>query len=92
MKTWLEYKNGKMLVCADNKLYAPLAYTTYFDECGEYTDFAEKGYKMYFVNVSFTDLPINNITGFTPFRTGVFEGDTPDYSEFDENIQRVLSV
>ncbi len=91
MKTKIEFVNGKPIINADGKLYAPLAYTTYFDECGEWSDFIKSGYKMFFVNVSFTDLPINNVTGFTPFRTGVFEGDTPDYSEFDGYVRRILS-
>ena len=92
MKTKVEFVNGKPAVNADGKLYAPLAYTTYFDECGEWSDFIGCGYKMFFVNVSFTDLPINNITGFTPFLTGVFEGDVPDYSGFDGYVRGILSM
>ncbi len=46
---------------------------------------------MFFVNVSFVDLPINNNTGFTPFRTGAFEKQEPDYSEFDGTVKRILS-
>ncbi len=91
MKSHIEFKNGKPLISVNGGLRSPLAYTTYFEECGEYSDFIKSGYKMFFVNVSFTDLPINNITGFTPFRTGVFEGDDPDYSEFDNNVCRILS-
>ncbi len=46
---------------------------------------------MFFVNVSFTDLAINNVTGFSPFLTGVFESDSPDYNEFDSIVHRILS-
>ena len=42
----------------DGELHAPLAYTAYFEECAEYSDFIKSGYRMFFVNVSFTDLPI----------------------------------
>ncbi len=91
MISHIEFKNGKPLISVNGELYSPLAYTTYFDECGEYCDFTDSGYRMFFVNVSFTDLPINNFTGFTPFRTGVFEGDEPDYSEFDGIVRRILS-
>ena len=87
----IEFKNGRPLVCIDKKQHAPLAYTTYFEELGEYSDFIQSGYRMFFVNVSFTDLPINNVTGFTPFRTGVFESDKPDYTEFDGTVRRILS-
>lgn len=92
LKSSIEYKNGKPYICVDGKAYAPYAYTTYFDECGEFCDFTQKGYKIFFVNVSFSTLPINNTTGFSPFLTGVFEGDIPDYSEFDANVSKILSL
>lgn len=91
MKSYIALKNGRPMISVNGELYSPLAYTTYFEECGEYSDFIKSGYKMFFVNVSFTDLPINNVTGFTPFRTGVFEGNTADYSEFDNTVYRILS-
>ncbi len=91
MLSQIEFKNGKPLISVNGKLHYPLAYTTYFDECGEYSDFIKSGYKMFFVNVSFTDLPINNVTGFTPFLTGVFESDVPDYSEFDGTVRQIIS-
>lgn len=90
MKSHIEFCNGKPFISADGKLYSAAAYTTYFEECAEYGDFIENGYKMFFINVSFTSLPINNVTGFTPFRKGVFESDEPDYSEFDNRICKIL--
>ncbi len=91
LKSHIKFKNNRPYICIDGKLHAPLAYTTYFEECGEYSDFIKSGYKMFFVNVSFTDLPINNVTGFTPFLTGVFENAEPDYSEFDGTVRLILS-
>ncbi|MBR3589154.1 MAG: hypothetical protein IKL16_06280 [Clostridia bacterium] len=91
LKTHIQFENGKPFISVDGELHSPMAYTTYFDECGEFSDFIKSGYKMFFVNVSFTDLPINNFTGFTPFRTGVFESDIPDYSEFDGIVDEILS-
>ena len=90
LKSHIEFKNKKACISIDGNLYTPLAYTSYFEECGEYQDFISAGYRMFFINVSFTDLPINNVTGFTPFRTGVFETDEPDYSEFDNTVNRIL--
>ena len=84
----ISFSNGRPCVSVNGKLFAPLAYTTYFEECAEYSDFIKSGYKMFFVNVSFTDLPINNITGFSPFLTGVFEGSEPDYSGFDSSVRQ----
>ena len=91
MKSYIKFNNGRPYICIDGKLHAPFAYTTYFEECGQYSDFINNGYKMFFVNVSFTDLPINNFTGFSPFLTGVFEGIEPDYFEFDAVVRRILS-
>lgn len=90
LKSHIEFKNGNPLISVNGELHYPLAYTTYFEECGEFSDFVKSNYRMFFVNVSFTDLPINNVTGFSPFRTGVFEGDVPDYSEFDGIVKGIL--
>ena len=90
IKSHIEYRNGKPFISIDNELHYPIAYTTYFDECGKPEDFIACGYKMFFVNVSFTDKPINNLTGFTPFRTGIFENDIPDYREFDNNVKYII--
>lgn len=92
LRSKIEFKNEKPYILIDERSYSPLAYTTYFDECGEYSDFIKNGYRMFFVNISFSSLPINNMTGFTPFLSGVFEGDIPDFSEFDNNVQRILSL
>lgn len=90
MKSHIEFRNGKPFISVDGELYSASAYTSYFEECAEYGDFIENGYKMFFINVSFTSLPINNVTGFTPFRKGVFESENPDYGEFDEAVYKLL--
>ena len=91
LRSNIEFKNGKPFININGELHYPLAYTTYFDECGEYSDFISHGYRMFFVNVSFTTLPINNVTGFSPFQTGVFENETPCYDEFDGIVRNILS-
>ncbi len=91
MKSAIKFVNGKPAIEIDKQFFAPLAYTTYFDECGEYEDFIKSGYRMFFVNVSFTDLPINNVNGFSPFLKGVFEGENEDYSDFDDIVNNIIS-
>lgn len=91
LKSYIQSVNGKPMINIDGTVHFPIAYTTYFDECGKWSDFIKRGYKMFFVNVSFTDLPINNITGFSPFRIGVFENETADYSEFEGTVCRILT-
>ncbi len=90
IESHIEFINGKPFISVNGELHYPLAYTTYFEECGEFQDFINSGYRMFFVNISFTDKAINNMTGFTPFRTGVFENDIPDYSEFDTTVRDIL--
>ncbi len=91
MNSFIEFKKWKPYISIDGALYYPLAYTTYFEERGEFSDFIKAGYKMFFINVSFTKLPINNVSGFSPFRTGVFEGNEPDYREFDGVVGKILT-
>ncbi len=91
MNSVVEYKNGRPYISIDGKLHYPLAYTTYFEERGEFSDFIKSDYKMFFVNVSFTDLPINNVSAFSPFKTGVFEKSEPDYKEFDGVVGGILA-
>ena len=91
MNSSIVFKKGKACVSIDGVLHYPIAYTTYFEECGEFSDFIKSGYRMFFVNVSFTDLAINNVSGFSPFRTGVFENDEPDYREFDGIVSGILA-
>lgn len=89
LKTHIEYKNGKPFISVNGKLHYPLAYTTYFEECGRFSDFIKHDYKMFFINISFTKLSINTTSNFSPFYTGVFENDKPDYSEFEGIIREI---
>ncbi len=91
LKTQIKAKNGRPYICINGKLFSPLAYTTYFEERGQFSDFIKNGYRMFFVNVSFTTLPINNVSGFSPFLTGVFDGLEADYSEFDSVVRGILN-
>lgn len=77
----------------EGKPISAMAYTTYFEERSAASAFAAAGYRIFFVNLSFTALPINSYsTGFTPFRVGVFENmENPDFSEFEEAVGAILS-
>lgn len=91
MKSRVVTANGKSMLHIDGSPVAAMAYTTYFEERSRYLDFVKAGYKIFFVNVSFTALPINPKTGFTPFSTGIFEDrDHPDYSEFEDSVRKIL--
>lgn len=86
-----EGKNGPCLLINGEETPA-LGYTTYFEERSRYEDFIKAGYRIFFVNASFTSSPINScFTGFTPFFVGVFENpEKPDYSEFEAAVAKIL--
>ena len=77
----------------DGRPVTSMAYTTYFEERSDAAAFAQAGYRIFFVNLSFTSLPINNFTGFTPFRVGAFENpDAPDFSAFETAVRAILTA
>ena len=93
LKSKIEVKNGKPCLFIDGNLTTAMAYTTYFPERNRYRDFIDAGYRIFFINISFTTLPINSKTLFSPFRFGVFEDpENPNYSEFEEYIRDVLKA
>ena len=93
----MEFDGEKVLdninLYINDKETTAMAYTTYFGERNRYEDFIRAGYRIFFVNASFTSLPINSAaTGFTPFRIGVFENGNEDYSEFESGVEKILSL
>ncbi len=93
IKSEIKLKGEYPVLCVDGVETAPVAYTTYFEENARYEEFASYGFKQFFVNVSTTAKAINTThTDFSPFRVGVFDGDTPDYSEFEDSVGRILAV
>ena len=92
LKSCVKQKNGHPCLFIDGESVAPIAYTTYFEERSCYEDFIGVGYRIFFVNLSFNTLPINNATGFSPFRVGVFDAPKhPDYSEFEDVVKKILA-
>ena len=92
LKSKIEIKNDSPSLSVNGQHIAAMAYTTYFPERNCYRDFIAAGYRIFFVNISFTASPINSYaTGFTPFRIGVFEDyENPDYSEFEEYVYKII--
>lgn len=92
LKSYVKEHNGLPTLFVEGKPTAAMAYTTYFEERARYTDFIEAGFKIFFVNISLTMLPINPDTLFTPFTVGVFEDEHKrDYSEFENSVRKIVS-
>ncbi len=92
MKSCVKVENGNPTLFVDGKPVPAIAYTTYFQERNRYEDFINAGYRMFFVNVSFTLKPFNSArTGFSSFNIGAFENpDAPDYRELDDYVKEIL--
>lgn len=91
LKSFIKPCRGLPSLFIDGKQTSAVAYTTYFEERARYSDFIKAGYRIFFINLSFTMLPINPETLFTPFTVGVFDDkDRPDYSEFETSVRNIL--
>lgn len=86
----VEFVNGKALLVIDGKKEPGCAYITYFDEYSHCDDFAKTGYEMFSLCASFSGLPLNSMTGYSPL-FGIFDvKGKPDYSHFEHNVRQIL--
>lgn len=85
--------NSNPVLQIDGEEIPACAYITYFEERNDYKAFAEKGFRIYSVNISFADQPINTTSGFTPTFGGVFDKKgKADFSVVDNSVKEILKV
>jgi len=84
-------KNDNWFFEINGEVFPACAYVTYFEEHNDYKLFADLGYRLFSVTVSFADQPINPISEFRPVPTGIFDkkGEA-DFSVADGSIQKIL--
>jgi len=88
----VEFENGRVNLYIDGKRETACAYITYFDERSHCEDFAKEGYEIYSLCASFSGLPLNSITGFSPL-FGIYDvKGQPDYSHFDRNVRQIIAA
>ncbi|MBR4887663.1 MAG: hypothetical protein IKU17_00800 [Clostridia bacterium] len=88
----VEFENGRVNLYIDGKRETACAYITYFDERSRCADFAKEGYEIYSLCASFSGLPLNSITGFSPL-FGIFDvKGQPDYGPFDNNVRQIIAA
>ncbi len=88
----IELRNGRPILLVDGKPTPAAAYITYFDERSHCKDFSLAGYKLYSLCASFSSLPLNANTGFSPL-FGIFDKrGEPDFSEFDKNVRQIVAA
>ncbi|MBO5913015.1 MAG: hypothetical protein J6Q76_06050 [Clostridia bacterium] len=92
MTSKIELINGRPILFVDGEKTPAAAYITYFDERSHCADFANIGYELYSLCASFTSLPLNANTGFSPL-FGIFDvKGKPDFSEFDKNVRQIVAA
>ena len=84
--------NGVPTLFVNNSEVAGAAYITYYTWNNDYESFAKKGYKLFSMPVFFAKRGINAVTGIPPFAEGVYENREPDFSIFDNDVEKILSV
>ena len=84
-------KNDNWFFEINGEVFPACAYITYFEEHNDYKLFADLGYRLFSVTVSFADQPINPISEFRPVPTGIFDkkGEA-DFSVVDASIRQIL--
>ncbi len=92
IKSEIKTRDGRPRLFVSGEEVTPLAYITYLNENACYSDFANAGYKLYSVSLFFGTNHLNEKSGQIVFSKGIFDSDVPDYSGFDENIKKLLSV
>ncbi len=94
MKTIAEVKTEKsgQVLYVNGKAVNRLSYMVYYTENACFEDFAKAGYKLFSIPVFFGTNTISEATHIPPLSKGIFDTDTPDYSEFDRNIKAITDV
>ena len=85
-------KNGAQYIEANGEIITGLAYVTYLRDKNRYEDFAAAGYKLFSTVVFFGKNKLNENSGLDFFSEGLFDGDEPNFSGFDRDIENILRV
>lgn len=89
----IENSGGVPTLFVNGRPFTSAAYMTYLEKFCEYGDFTDAGYEFFSVPVLFSGRWISITEGFKPFKKGIFdEKGKPDFSVYDEAINRILAV
>ncbi len=84
--------NGVPTLCANGSPLPGFAYITYRTNNARYEDFAKIGCSLYSVPVFFGSQTINEVSRFPSIAPGIFDTDTPDFSIFDRDMEKICTV
>jgi len=68
------------------------AYITYRTYNARYDDFADLGCRLFSMPVFFGTQTINETSQIPPMAPGIFDGDEPDFSLFDADVEKILAA
>ena len=85
-------KNSTQYVEVNGEIIEGLAYVTYLRDNNRYENFAKAGYKLFSTVLFFGKNKLNENSGLDFFSEGIFDGDEPNFSGFDRDIENILKV
>ena len=85
-------EGDRQLLLIDEDRRESLAYITYCQDEGCFSDFAKAGYKLYSVSAFFGSNVLNENTGLPVFEKGIFDGEKADFSRFDQAVRDILTA
>ena len=83
---------GAPTLFVNGRPVAGAAYITYYTHRNRYADFAALGCKLYSVTVYFGEKTINEVSQIPPFKKGMFDAETPDFSIPDADVRAILAA
>lgn len=94
MKTTAKVKteNGGQILYVNDKAVSRLSYMVYYTGKACFDDFTKAGYNLFSIPVFFGTNTISEATHIPPLSSGIFDGNTPDYSEFDKNVKAITDI
>ncbi len=92
MRSSVKNHKGVPTLFIEDQPIPGFAYITYRTYNNRYADFADLGCTLFSMPVFFGEQTINETTQIPPMAKGIFDGDTPDFSLFDEDVQKILDA
>lgn len=83
--------NGVPTLFVNDRPITGFAYITYRTNEARYDDFNAIGCRLYSLPVFFGGQTINETSQIPPIAPGIFDSESPDFSSFDLDIERIIS-
>ena len=92
MRSSVQNYRGVPTLFINDRPIPGFAYITYRTYNNRYPQFADLGCTLFSMPVFFGGQTINETTQIPPMAPGIFDRDTPDFSLFDDDVQKILDA